>query len=80
MSSSPTGLRRAASLPAPHTRVLHRHAHADLPIAVGGEGRGDIEPLKEDLDVFFDLPLLDLLHGGVVYYFRGASEKNSRNV
>ena len=38
MSSGPTGLRRAASLPAPHTRVLHRHAHADLPIAVGGEG------------------------------------------
>jgi adenosylmethionine-8-amino-7-oxononanoate aminotransferase len=38
MSSGPTGLRRAASLPAPHTRVLHRYAHADLPIAVGGDG------------------------------------------
>ena len=23
---------------APHTRVLHRHSHADLPIATGGEG------------------------------------------
>jgi adenosylmethionine-8-amino-7-oxononanoate aminotransferase len=25
-------------MPAPHTRVLHRHPHADLPVAVGGEG------------------------------------------
>ncbi len=38
MSSGSTGQRRAASLPAPHTRILHRHAHADLPIAVGGDG------------------------------------------
>ncbi|MFT5180654.1 MAG: adenosylmethionine-8-amino-7-oxononanoate aminotransferase [Alphaproteobacteria bacterium] len=38
MTPGPKGQRRAASLPAPHTRVLHRHAHADLPIAVGGDG------------------------------------------
>lgn len=25
-------------MPAPHTRVLHRHAHADLPVAVAGDG------------------------------------------
>ncbi len=29
---------RAPNLPAPHTRVLHRHSHADMPVAVGGDG------------------------------------------
>ncbi len=38
MSPGPTDHRRAANAPAPHTRVLHRHTHTDLPIAVGGEG------------------------------------------
>ncbi len=38
MTSGPKGQHRAPVLPAPHTRVLHRHAHADLPIAVGGDG------------------------------------------
>jgi len=33
-----SGPKRAPSLPAPHTRILHRHAHADMPVAVGGEG------------------------------------------
>lgn len=33
-----SGPKRALSLPAPHTRILHRHAHADMPVAVGGEG------------------------------------------
>lgn len=32
------GRQDAANRPAAHTRVLHRHAHADLPVAVGGEG------------------------------------------
>lgn len=39
MASGPKSRRRRApNMSAPHTRVLHRHAHADLPIAVGGEG------------------------------------------
>jgi adenosylmethionine-8-amino-7-oxononanoate aminotransferase len=38
MTPGQKGQRRAANLPAPHTRVLHRHAHADLPVAVGGDG------------------------------------------
>jgi len=38
MTTGPKGHRRAPNIPAPHTRILHRHAHADLPIAVGGEG------------------------------------------
>lgn len=38
MSPGPTDHRRAANAPAPHTRVLHRHTHTDLPIAVSGEG------------------------------------------
>lgn len=32
-SSSKSGVR-----PAPHTRVLHRHSHSDLPVAAGGDG------------------------------------------
>ncbi|MDH3739839.1 MAG: aspartate aminotransferase family protein, partial [Alphaproteobacteria bacterium] len=38
MSSGPQGLRRTPNTPAPHTRLLHRHCHADLPTAVGGDG------------------------------------------
>ncbi|NNE85976.1 MAG: aspartate aminotransferase family protein [Alphaproteobacteria bacterium] len=38
MPPGPEGHRRAANIPASHTRILHRHAHADLPIAVGGDG------------------------------------------
>ena len=38
MNTGPRNPRRAPNLPAAHTRVLHRHAHADLPIAVGGDG------------------------------------------
>ena len=38
MTPGPKGQRGAANLPAPHTRVLHRHTRADLPIAVGGDG------------------------------------------
>ena len=33
-----SGPQRAPNLPAPHTRLLHRHAHADMPVAVGGDG------------------------------------------
>lgn len=33
-----SGPKRAPSLLAPHTRILHRHAHAEMPVAVGGEG------------------------------------------
>lgn len=45
MPSGPEGRRRAANMPAPHTRILHRHAHADLPIAVGGDGPYVIDSL-----------------------------------
>ena len=38
MNSGPPGHRRTTNIPAPHTRLLHRHSHADLPIAVGGDG------------------------------------------
>lgn len=38
MTSGPKDQRSAPKIPAPHTRLLHRNSHADLPIAVGGEG------------------------------------------
>lgn len=38
MTTGPKGQRSAPTIPAPHTRLLHRHAHADMPVAVGGEG------------------------------------------
>ncbi len=38
MSSRPDGALRTPNRLAPHTRILHRHTHADLPVAVGGEG------------------------------------------
>ena len=38
MNSGPGGRGRTANKPAPHTRVLHRHSHSKLPVAVGGDG------------------------------------------
>ncbi|NKB48800.1 MAG: aspartate aminotransferase family protein [Alphaproteobacteria bacterium] len=38
MTFGPRDQRRPANIPAAHTRILHRHAHADLPVAVSGEG------------------------------------------
>ena len=33
-----SGPKRAPNIPASHTRLLHRHAHAHMPVAVGGDG------------------------------------------